>query len=85
MGYGGGVGLIALGLILALAVEDRIGGVDLRMIGWILALAGAVLVVITLIQANARRSRRSVESTSGDDGSRVVRERRVDEDPPPAV
>ncbi|MDP3893662.1 DUF6458 family protein [Nocardioides sp.] len=84
MGYGGGVALITLGLILALAVEDRLGGVDLRLVGWILALAGAVLVVITLIQANTRRTRRTVASTSRDDGTEVVRERRTEE-PPPAI
>ena len=41
MGYGLGVFLLALGLILALAVTDAISGVDLTMIGWILALAAA--------------------------------------------
>ena len=41
MGYGIGVFLLALGLILALAVQDSLSGVDLTMVGWILAAVGA--------------------------------------------
>ena len=37
MGYGLGVFLVAIGLILALAVQDSIEAIDLTMIGWILA------------------------------------------------
>ena len=38
MGYGLGVFLVAIGLILALAVQDSIEAIDLTMIGWILPL-----------------------------------------------
>ena len=37
MGYGLGAFLLAVGLILALAVTDTVNGVDLTMVGWILA------------------------------------------------
>ena len=40
MGYGLGVFLLALGLILAFAVRDMIDAVDLTMVGYILCLAG---------------------------------------------
>ena len=40
MGYGLGVFLLALGLILAFAVQDAIDAIDLTMIGYILAGAG---------------------------------------------
>ena len=81
MGYGLGVFLLALGLILALAVTDAISGVDLTMIGWILAAAGLLVIVLTAVQAN--RSRRTSAVTTHADGTRTVTERR--DDVPPAV
>ena len=81
MGYGLGVFLLALGLILALAVTDAISGVDLTMIGWILALAGVLVIALTAVQAN--RSRRSDRGHPHADGTETVSERRADE--PPAV
>ena len=81
MGYGLGVFLLALGLILALAVEDAISGVDLTMIGWILTVAGLLVVVLTAVQLN--RGRRSTTETVHRDGSHSVSERR--DDVPPAV
>ena len=80
MGYGLGVFLLALGLILAYAVNDRIADVDLTMVGYILA--GAGLLVIVLTAATAASRRRSTAVTQYSDGSRVVSERN---DPPPAV
>ena len=84
MGYGLGVFLLALGLILAFAVNDAIQGVDLVMIGWILAGAGVLVLLLTAIQMNARRSHRSVATTTHTDGSQTMSERRMDQDPPPA-
>ena len=55
MGYGLGVFLTALGLILALAVQDMIDAIDLTMIGWILALAGVLVLVLTAVQTNSKR------------------------------
>ena len=81
MGYGLGVFLLAVGLILALAVTDAISGVDLTMIGWILTLAGLLVIVLTAVQAN--RARRTSAVTTHADGSRTVTERR--DDVPPAV
>ncbi len=82
MGYGFGVFLGAIGLILALAVRDAISGVDLVMIGWILALAGLVVVILTAAQdASRRRGARTVQTTTHGDGSQTVREQRSD---PPA-
>jgi hypothetical protein len=70
MGYGVGIFMLALGLILALAVTDNIADVDLTMVGWILAAVGALAIVLTAATA----SRRS--------GSTTVVERR---DEPPVV
>ena len=56
MGYGVGVFLLALGLILALAVQDAISGVDLTMVGWILAAVGVLALVLTAFTLNSRGS-----------------------------
>jgi membrane protein implicated in regulation of membrane protease activity len=81
MGYGLGVFLLALGLILALAVQDSIDAVDLTTAGWILALAGLLVIALTAFQAN--RSRRSTSVTQHSDGSETVAERRTD--PPRSI
>ena len=57
MGYGLGVLVGAAGLILALAVNVTIAGIDLVMVGWILALAGLVIVILTAAQDASRRRR----------------------------
>ncbi len=55
MRIGPSIGLIAIGLILALAVTFDIDGVDLDLIGWILAAVGVVGLITSL--ALSRRSR----------------------------
>lgn len=85
MGYGLGVFLLALGLILALAVQDAISGIDITLIGWILALAGVLVLVLSAVQANSRRTHTTVARTTHEDGSQSVTERRTEQDPPPAV
>ncbi len=55
MRIGSSIGLIAIGLILALAVTFDIDGVDLDLIGWILAAVGVVGLITSLVLA--RRSR----------------------------
>ena len=49
MGYGLGVFLLALGLILALAVTDAISGVDLTTVGWILLIGALGLLTLGLL------------------------------------
>ena len=83
MGYGLGVFLLALGLILALAVQDMLDAVDLTMVGWILAIAGVLVIVLTAVQANRSRTHRTVATTTREDGSQAVTERRTEQDPPP--
>ncbi|WP_449385622.1 DUF6458 family protein [Cellulomonas soli] len=55
MGIGGGITVLALGAILAFGVSDRIDGVDLVVIGYILMGAGVVWL-IAAIAMNAQRS-----------------------------
>jgi uncharacterized protein YacL len=87
MGYGLGVFLLALGLILALAVQDSINAVDLTLVGWILALAGVLVIVLTAVQANARRRSTTTATTVHGDGSQTTRQATTEhrDPPPPAV
>lgn len=59
--------LIAVGLILALAVEDFVDFVDTRMIGWILFAVGVIGAILELAVFRPRRT-----SSTG-----VAREREV--------
>jgi hypothetical protein len=70
MGIGAGIFLIAVGGVLAFAVTDRISGVDLTMVGYILMGAGALGLILAVI-INGQRTRTS---------HTVVEERR-DRDP----
>ena len=84
MGYGLGVFLTALGLILALAVQDMIDAIDLTLIGWILVLAGVLVLVLTAVQANARRSHTTHATTTHADGTQTTEQRTTErQDPPP--
>ncbi len=55
MGIGASIFLLALGAILAFAVEADISGLDINVIGWILMIAGLAGLVITLWFWNSRR------------------------------
>lgn len=57
MGIGIGVFLVAAGLILALAVNGSVAGLDIQLIGWILTGAGVASILIGVATtAMARRS-----------------------------
>lgn len=77
MGYGLGAFLLAVGLILALAVNASVSGVDLQMVGWILAIVGAVVIVLTAITWNRARGSRTVATRTHADGTQTQEERRT--------
>ena len=56
MYFGGSIALIAIGAILAFAVQDRLGGVDLVAVGYICMAAGALGIVLSLV-TNGQRQR----------------------------
>ena len=60
MYFGGSIFLIALGAVLAFAVQDAISGVDLVQVGYILMGAGALGIVLSLIMTQ-RNDRTVVE------------------------
>ena len=76
MGYGFGAFLLVVGLVLALAVTDAVEGVDLTMVGWIMAAVGLVVIVLTAVTWNSGRRARNVQTTTHPDGSQTVRENR---------
>jgi uncharacterized membrane protein len=78
MGYGFGAFLLVVGLVLALAVTDTVNGVDLTTVGWIMALVGLAVLVLSAVTMNAGRRTRSVATTVHPDGSQTVQERRTD-------
>ena len=55
MRIGTSIGLLALGLILALAVRVDLGGIDLELIGWILTIVGVIGLVASLLLARQSR------------------------------
>lgn len=77
MGYGAGAFLLAVGLILALAVQDNISGVDLTMVGWILAGVGALVLVLAAVTWNSGRRHRTVATVTHADGTQTVEDRRA--------
>jgi uncharacterized protein YacL len=85
MGYGLGILLLVLGLILALAVDFSVAGLDIHTIGWILTLAGVVVIAITAVQANTRRRTTAVRQTTHADGTQTVTEQNREQTPPPMV
>ncbi len=75
MGYGLGVFLLALGLILVFAVNDtQVGPVEIVTVGWILTAAGVLVIVLTAVTMSRRNV--SVARTTHPDGSQSVQERR---------
>ena len=70
MGIGVSIFLIALGAILAFAVNVSVSGLDIAVVGWILMVVGAIgLIMTAFIWGPRNRSR-----------SDVVEERRVYDD-----
>ena len=68
MGIGVSVFLLAVGAILAFAVNAQVAGVDIQVIGWILMAAGVVGLLMTLLVFAPRR-RRVVRETGVPYGS----------------
>jgi membrane protein implicated in regulation of membrane protease activity len=89
MGIGGSIFLLALGAILAFAVNADISGIDITIVGYVLMLAGLAGLIITVWYWNSRRRSTTVSNTQRPvmrgDGTYVneYRETRQGGDPPP--
>jgi hypothetical protein len=55
MGIGVSIFLIAVGAILAFALEYDISGVDISVVGWILMVVGGLGLIVTLVIWAPRR------------------------------
>lgn len=73
MSLGLGIFLVALGLILALGVRDRLADFDLSVIGWVLTGVGALAIVLSVAITSIR--------TRGRTRTTEYVERRDDVDP----
>lgn len=56
MRIGSSIGLIALGLILALAVNVDLGGIDINLVGWILTIVGIIGIAASILLARQSRA-----------------------------
>jgi Domain of unknown function (DUF6458) len=63
MGIGFSVFLVAVGAILSFAVKATVAGLDIRVVGWILMAAGALLLILTVVVFAPRRQRTVVEAS----------------------
>lgn len=73
MGIGASVFLMAVGAILAFAVNAEVSGLDINIIGYILILAGIVGLIMTLLVFAPRRRAGGADVVE----ERVVRDRDV--------
>jgi hypothetical protein len=73
VGIGGSIFLIAVGAILTFAVHINTGWLDLRVVGWVLMLAGIFGLILTLYFWNSRR-RRVVKPLPPLEDPRIVEE-----------
>jgi hypothetical protein len=63
MGIGASIFLIAVGAILTFALDVRVGGIDIDVVGWILMIAGVLGRVFTAFIWGPRQ-RRAVTTTT---------------------
>ena len=88
MGIGGSIFLLALGAILAFAVNADISGIDINVVGYVLMLAGLVGLIVTIWFWNSRRrtvveEARPVIRTDGQVVDEYHTVRRQEPPPPP--
>lgn len=79
MTIGVGIFLLALGAILAFAVTDRISGIDLTAVGYILMGAAALGMVLSLVLSNNRRRRESPLDPVVEEEYRIEERHRTDD------
>lgn len=84
MGFGGPIGLIVVGLILSLAFnEQQVGPLEVTTLGWILVLAGALWLALTVMQQNTKRRHTTTATTTDSQGRQASSQRTTESDPPP--
>lgn len=76
MSLGAGIFLLAVGAILAFAVNIDVPGVDLTVVGYILMIAGGIGILLGIVLLSRRRSSVATSRTAVDPvtGERVRRD-----------
>jgi Flp pilus assembly protein TadB len=79
MSLGAGIFLLAVGAILAFAVNVDLPGIDLTIVGYILMVAGALGIILGIVLLSRRRrtiatTRTAVDPTTGDSVRHDVRD-----------
>jgi hypothetical protein len=64
MGIGFSIFLLAVGAILAFAVNATLAGIDISIVGWILMGAGVIGLILTMVVLTPRRRRTVTETTT---------------------
>lgn len=64
MGIGFSIFLLAVGAILAFAVNATVAGLDISIVGWILMAAGVIGLILTMVVLAPRRRRTVTETTT---------------------
>jgi hypothetical protein len=89
MGIGLGIFLVAVGAILTFAVDATVAGLDIKVVGVILMVAGVIGLALTLLVFAPRRRRTVTETRSGPPLNQGTQSSRVtttdDVNGPPAV
>lgn len=89
MGIGVSVFLLAVGAILAFAVDVEVAGLELEVVGWILMAAGLIGLLLSLFLWGPRRRGTVEQRRVYDDrparGSVVEERRTYDDGAPPPV
>ncbi len=80
MSLGAGIFLLAVGAILAFAVNVEVPGIDLTVVGYILMIAGAVGIILGIVLMTRRRRSVSESRTAVDPGSGTTVRRDIRDD-----
>lgn len=83
MSIGIGILLVAIGAILTFALNVTVDWIDLDLVGYILMIAGVIVVILGLIFMMRRRSISTTSTADPVVGQRVTRVE--DQVPPPGV
>lgn len=85
MRIGTGIALLVVGLVLVFALDVNIPGFNDNILGWILAVGGALAIVLTLYTDTAKRRHTTQVVTTDAEGRQSVTERRTETTPPPSI
>jgi hypothetical protein len=82
MSLGAGIFLLAVGAILAFAINVDVPGIDLTVVGYILMVAGALGIILGIVLLTRRHrsvatTRTAVDPATGDQVRRDVRDERL--------